>query len=177
MRHVVAFIERLTTGVGYLAALVVLPLIVATCYEVLSRYLLGAPTIWAYELGYMATGSHFLLGAALTLKRAGHIRIDLIYDQLSDRNKALIDLVCYVFLFLPFLVLLSWSLWEYAARAIVTGELSGQSAWNPLIWPFRLVFFVGFALLGLQVIAEIIKCVWVLTGRAPGRGQTDAQEA
>ena len=62
MRKLLNFIDKCSACVGYVAAWIVLPLIFATVYEVFSRYALNAPTIWAYELGYMATGSGFLLG-------------------------------------------------------------------------------------------------------------------
>ncbi len=163
--RIVRAIERLTEGVGFLAALVVVPLVLATCYEVFARYVFGAPTIWAFELGYTLMGVHFLLGGALTLKRQGHVRIDLIYGQLSARKKAAIDLVLYLVLVLPALLLVSYWLMDYAASAYAAGETSGQSAWNPPIWPFRAVIAASFVLLSLQVMAECLKCLWVLQGR------------
>jgi len=168
MRPLIWAIERLNFGVGCFAALLIVPLVLATCYEVFARYLFGAPTIWAFELGYMLTGAYFLLGSALTLQRGEHIRIDLIYARLSPRRKATIDLVCYVALFIPFSIYLGIRLWEYMAGAYVSGEGSGQSAWNPPIWPFRLVFVVGFATMGLQALAEVGKCILTLAGRPAG---------
>ena len=56
-------------------------------------------------------------------------------------------------------------LWEYWVEALIAGDRSGQSAWNPIIWPFRLMFFLGFALLWAQGLAELIKCFWYLSGR------------
>lgn len=168
MRLLVAAIERVNFGVGCFAALLIVPLVLATCYEVFARYLFGAPTIWAFELGYMLTGAYFLLGAALTLQRGEHIRIDLIYARLRPRRKASIDLACYVLLFIPFAIFLGIRLWEYTASAYVSGEGSGQSAWNPPIWPFRLVFVVGFATMGLQALAEVGKCILTLSGRPIG---------
>ena len=159
MRGVISAIERLTEGVGGLAALVIIPLVVATCYEVFARYIFGAPTIWAFELGYTLTGVHFLLGGAITLKRRSHVRIDLIYDQLSVRKRAAIDLVLYAALVLPALSLIFLRLAEYAGAAYSSGETSGQSAWNPPIWPFRVIIAASFLLLALQVAAEILKCV------------------
>ncbi len=157
-------IECLTEGVGFLAALVVIPLVLATCYEVFARYVFGSPTIWAFELGYTLMGVHFLLGGALTLKRQGHVRIDLIYGQLSRRKKAWIDLLLYLFVVLPALVLVTWQLSDYAAGAHASGETSGQSAWNPPIWPFRAVIAFSFLLLALQVLAECLKSWRVLRG-------------
>ena len=165
MAFVVRFIERIVGGLGRVTALVVIPLVLATSFEVFSRYPFGAPTIWAYELGYMLTGSHFLLGASLTLLMGSHIRIDLLYAKFSDRGRAWVDLICYATLFFPFVVLLSESLFQYGYRAFLSNELSGQSAWSPPIWPFRLILTLGFVLLAMQVFAEILKCISVLIGR------------
>lgn len=165
METIVKIIERITGSVGAITALVIIPLIIATCYEVFSRYLFDAPTIWAFELGYILTGTHFLLGAAIALMRGSHIRIDLLYSRFSHRRKASVDLFLYLFLFLPFLVLLCDSLLDYALRSFASGERSGASAWNPPIWPFRMLLTAGFALLTLQVVAEILKCIAVIRGR------------
>lgn len=165
MRGVIAFIEGLSEGIGGLAALVVVPLVLATCYEVFARYVFGAPTIWAFELGYILMGIHFLLGGAITLKRQGHVRIDLIYAQLSERRRAIIDLVLYTALVLPALTLICLRLADYAAEAYQSGETTGQSAWNPQIWPLRAIIAASFLVLTLQVVAEILKCIGTLRDR------------
>jgi TRAP-type mannitol/chloroaromatic compound transport system permease small subunit len=162
----VRVIERLSHASGVAIAWVVLPLILATCYEVFSRYVLGAPTIWAFELGYMAMGVHALIGAAYTLKERGHIRIDVLYSRLPAKARAVIDTFGYVVLFLPVVGWLTFALWDYWVEAYLLDELSGQSAWNPVIWPFRLAFFLGFLLLALQGLAELIKCVRFVSGRS-----------
>ena len=157
LKRFVQFIEYATTGVGVVAAWLVLPLIAATGYEVFSRYALGAPTIWAYDVGYMLTGSHFLLGGALTLKCNAHIRIDVLYSKFSPKKQALVDALAFAIIAIPFSYLLSVALWNYAIEAYQTKELSGESAWNPVVWPFRMVFFAGFAILTLQSVAEVLK--------------------
>jgi TRAP-type mannitol/chloroaromatic compound transport system permease small subunit len=159
MSAIVRLIERISSFTGVIAAWLIVPLVFATVYEVVARYAFNAPTIWAYEIGYLMTGSSFLLGMAYALSRDAHIRIDVISTLFSLRTKAIIDLVCYIGLLIPFLVWLTHLLWTRALAAIASGEKSGQSAWNPPLWPFRTVFFVAFALLLLQVIAEVIKCV------------------
>lgn len=165
MLSFVRMIERITGGIGLIAALVVAPLILAMVYEVFSRYLFNAPTIWAYELAYMAMGTNFLLGAAFTLRERGHIRIDVAYSHFSPRLKALVDAVGYLLIFLPVAWWLTWGLWNYAYGAFLSGETSGESAWNPVIWPFRLVFFLGFLALALQGTAELIRAFYALRGR------------
>lgn len=165
MSQIVRWIERLSDMTGSVIAWVVFPLILATCYEVFSRYVLNAPTIWAFELGYMAMGVHGLIGAAYTLRARAHIRIDVLYGRYPPKIKALVDALGYLVLFLPVVIWLCLGLWEYWVEAYVAGELSGQSAWNPPIWPFRLSFFLGFAFLLLQGVAELIKAIQAFAGQ------------
>jgi len=77
----------------------------------------------------------------------------------------LIDSLGYLVLFLPVVSWVSLGLWEYWVEAFVGDHRSGQSAWNPIIWPFRFTFFLGFAFLWLQGIAEFIKCLRFLAGQ------------
>jgi TRAP-type mannitol/chloroaromatic compound transport system permease small subunit len=154
-------IERITTSVGIMAAFAIVPLVLATCYEVLARYVFGAPTIWAYEIGYTLTGSHFLLGMAYTLAVGAHIRIDIFSGKFAPRTRAVIDLAAYAVM-LPLLVWLSYALFQHLATGYLRSERSGQSAMNLPVWPFRIVFFTAFTLLALQVLAETIKTVRTL---------------
>lgn len=164
MLWILRLLEGVTGHTGIVAAWLVLPLVAVTCYEVFSRYILGAPTIWAYDVGYMLTGAHFLLAIAFTLREQGHIRIDVFYSRFPKRLQNLIDSLGFAILVLPLGFYLCDSLAQYAVDAYVSGESSGESAWNPIIWPFRLVFFSGFALLVLQTIAELIKNICSLLG-------------
>lgn len=154
-------IERVTRSVGIMASLAIVPLVLATCYEVLARYLFQAPTIWAYEIGYTLTGSHFLLGMAYTLAVGAHIRIDVFSGRFAPRTRALIDLAAYAVM-LPLLVWLSYALFQHLATGYLRSERSGQSAMNLPVWPFRIVFLVAFTLLALQVLAEIVKTLRTL---------------
>ncbi len=177
MVSIIRLIESFSVSIGYTAALVVVPLALATCYEVFARILFGAPTIWAFELGYTLMGIHFLLGGALTLQRGAHVRIDLVYSRLSPRFQALADLLLYVVLLVPCLYLLSERLTEYAIEAYYSGERSGNSAWNPVIWPFRAIIAFSFMLLLLQVIAECLKAIRIIRGLPPVTSANGDREA
>ena len=158
----VSAIERITDNIGRVAAWLVVLLALTTCYEVFSRYLLNAPTLWAYEVGYMATGSNFILGIAYTLRERGHIRIDVLYSRFSERTKAVVDIIGLALFLLPATFWLSLKLWTYAYDAYLIGETTGESAWNPVVWPFRCIFFLGFVLLGLQGLVELLKSFKVI---------------
>lgn len=157
MAAICRWIDRLNAVTGLIAGWLIAPLIGAMCFEVGARYLFNAPTIWAYELAYLLTGAGWLLGMAYALSRGAHIRIDVFYLSMSPRAQALVDIVCYVFLLLPFLIWLTSTLDDRALAAFRSGEKTGQSAWNPPIWPFRAVFFISFALLCLQIVAEVLR--------------------
>lgn len=159
-------IEALTRFAGWLGALLVLPLIGALIIEVLSRYVAGRPTLWAFEVSYMVMGAMFMLGMANTLRIGQHVSVDIMTLQLSQRANAAIRAIGYV-LFLPVLAWLVWELSKYALAAFETNERSGRSAWNPVVWPIFTVWFLGFALLALQVFAELLKSICLLSGKHP----------
>ena len=154
-------IERASEWAGVFGACLIVPLVLATCYEVFARYLFGAPTIWAYEVGYTLTGAHFLLGMAFTLKYGEHIRIDIFSGKFSPRARAIIDLVGYAIV-LPLTAWITLYLFFYLRTGYVTNEKSGQSALNLPVWPLRVIFCLAFLLLALQVIAEVAKSARVL---------------
>src|SRR5688572_9400759 len=148
----------MTGSVGILASFALVPLVIATCYEVFARYIFGMPTIWAYEVGYVLTGAHFLLAMAFALRTDEHIRIDIFSGRFSQRTRAVIDLSAYAVM-LPLMIWISYALWLHLAQGFARNERSGQSALNLPVWPFRVIFFVAFLLLALQVLAEVIKAV------------------
>ena len=159
MKNFIKYLEIITCVPGYIASSLIIPLIFATCYEVFARYLFNSPTIWAYEFGYLLMGFHFLLGGALTLKKKSHIRIDIFYNKMSDRNKGIVDLVFYLFLILPCLSVLSYKLLGHTQNSFLSNETTGHSAWNPKIWPMHFVIFLSFFILFLQVLVECIKSI------------------
>ena len=158
-------IERASEWAGVLGACLLVPLVLATCYEVFARYLFGAPTIWAYEVGYTLTGAHFLLGMAFTLKYGEHIRIDVFSGKFSPRPRAVIDLLSYAIV-LPLTAWLTLYLFFYLRTGYITNEKSGQSALNLPVWPLRVIFCLAFLLLALQVIAEVAKLLRALRKEA-----------
>ena len=158
MDSVIRNIERVTGSVGIMASFALVPLVIATCYEVFARYAFGMPTIWAYEVGYVLTGAHFLLAMAFTLQKDEHIRIDIFSGNFSQRTRAVIDLLAYSVL-LPLMVWITYALFQHLAAGYLRNERSGQSALNLPVWPFRVIFVVAFTLLTLQILVEVVKAV------------------
>lgn len=161
-------IEALTRFAGWLGAFLVFPLIGALIIEVLSRYVAGRPTLWAFEVSYMVMGAMFMLGMANALRINQHVSVDIVTLKLSPRANAAIRAIGYV-LFLPVSAWLVWELSKYALAAFETNERSGRSAWNPVVWPIFTVWLAGFALLTLQVVAELLKSLYLLMGHHPAQ--------
>jgi TRAP-type mannitol/chloroaromatic compound transport system permease small subunit len=162
LKGLIGFLDRVSGTSGAIAAWLVVPLIAASCYEVFSRYVLGAPTFWAYEIGTMVMGTHFLIGLAYTLREREHVRVDFLYAHVSPRKRALIDAFTYAALVMPVAGWLTAGLWGKVQSAYESHERSGMSAFNPVIWPFRLIMCTAFALLFLQALAELLRCYEVL---------------
>jgi len=162
---IVRLIGVLSLWSGRIGALIVLPLVFAMVFEVISRYAFAAPTIWAFELSYMMMGTIFLLGLSYALLIGQHVNVDFIHQRLPRRAIAVIDAIGYAIL----TCMLFWMLSVLAQNAVDTyhtGEGSGLSAWNPKIWPYRTIYVVGFALFALQSLAKTIENILVATGLA-----------
>ena len=160
-------VESFTRFFGLVGAWGTTFLIVAMVFEVISRYFLNAPTKWAFEVAYMLMGTSFMFGIAYCLQMRRHVRVDFFYDNISIKSRAVVDLFGFCIL-LPMIIWLSAGLWDYFHQAYKVNELSGESAWNPIIWPFKFAFVMGFILLLMQTVVEVTKNILVLsTGDAP----------
>ncbi|MGY6632137.1 MAG: TRAP transporter small permease subunit [Alkalilacustris sp.] len=158
-------VERVTDVAAFLGCLLLIPLILSMTYEVVARYAFNAPTFWAFEVSYMLMGSIFMLGMASALKHDQHVRVDFLFNAMPPRVRAGIDILCFL-LVLPCAAWLAYELFNFAQRAYLSGRSTGRSAWNPVIWPYRAMLSVGFAVLTLQILVQIVKSArTIVTGR------------
>jgi TRAP-type mannitol/chloroaromatic compound transport system permease small subunit len=164
--RVVRAVDGFTRLIGKALAWLTVPLVGGVTYEVVARYGFNAPTIWAFDLTYMLYGSLFMLGAAYALLKGAHIRTDIFWERFSDRTKGLIDASAYLLFFFPGLLMVLLSSVDEAWRAFELGERSEQTAWQPLIWPFKAVVPLAAVLLLIQGVSEFLKSLHAArTGR------------
>ncbi len=156
--RVIRTIDSFSKWSGRLFSFLAVPMMGALVYEVGSRYLLKAPTVWAYDITYMTYGSLFMLGAAYALHRKAHVRTDLIYRLLSVRTQALIDGVLYFTLFFPGMAFFLVKGWESFAYSWFLKE-KAMGAWAPPLYPFKAVIPLAALLLIIQGVAELMKCI------------------
>jgi TRAP-type mannitol/chloroaromatic compound transport system permease small subunit len=156
-------IDRLNTILGRLAAFLVLAAALISAGNATLRYLLSVSSnAWLEIQSYMFAGI-VLLGAAETLRKNEHVRVDLVYSNLSERRRLWIDVFGIVLFLLPFMLVMVWLSWPIAWRSIRTGEGSTNAGGLPL-WPLRMLLPLGFGLLGLQGLSELIKRIAAIRG-------------
>ena len=115
------------------------------------------------EMQWYLFGAAFLLAAAYTLKQNEHIRVDIVYGMFSRRVQHWIDLLGHVFFLMPFVLLMIYYFTPYFLLSYRSGEVSTNSG-GLIIWPAKLLLLVGFTLLGIQGISEIIKKIAIMRG-------------
>jgi TRAP-type mannitol/chloroaromatic compound transport system permease small subunit len=156
-------IDRLNEFIGkWVGWLILVSILVSAGNAVIRKALNTSSNAWL-ELQWYLYGAAFLLAAAYTLKQNEHIRIDIVYGMFSRRVQHWIDLLGHVFFLMPFVLLMLYYFVPYVLRSWHSGEVS-SSAGGLIIWPAKLMLLIGFALLALQGVSEIIKKIAVMTG-------------
>jgi len=159
MQFFLKVIDRLSMALAVIAGILLLILIGDMMYEVVSRRVFSAPTLWAYDIAYMANGIGFLFAAGYTLRNNAHIRIDFLSTRLPRDWQDWINVVVYIGLFIPALIFFIIGAYDEWLEAYLTNELDPASPWKPLLWPLFAGLLVGFAALLLQAVAECIRHV------------------
>jgi TRAP-type mannitol/chloroaromatic compound transport system permease small subunit len=137
---------------------------------VVARYLFRAPTSWGLDVSLMLYGTLFMMAGAYTLSRNGHVRGDVLYRFLSPRAQAALDLALYLLFFLPGIAALAWFGVGFAQDAWAIREQSQTTSYGLPVYPLKTVIPIAGALLLLQGLAEIARCVICLrTGDWPRR--------
>ncbi len=152
-------VDSLNSWVGKTFAWCIVLLTGAVCYEVFSRYVMGAPTDWAFDASYILYGTLFMMAGAYTLARNGHVRGDFLYRNWAPRTQARIDLALYVLFFFPGIIALIYSGWGFARLSQLLNERSSFSPNGPIIWPFKFIIPITGVLMLLQGIVESIRCI------------------
>jgi len=165
-------VDAVSTWAGKAAAWLIIALTAVVCVEVFKRYVLNAPTAWIFEANNMLYGALFMLAGAYALAQNAHVRGDFLYGSMRPRTQASLDLVLYIVFFLPGIAALLYAGYRFAALSWRIGEHSSVLAEGPPVYPFKTVIPIAGALIMLQGLAEIVRCVVCLrTGAWPSRLQ------
>jgi TRAP-type mannitol/chloroaromatic compound transport system permease small subunit len=156
-------IDNINTWIGRAVAWLVLVAVLVSAGNAVFRKAFDMSSNAWLELQWYLFGAVFMLAAAYTLRQNEHIRIDIIYGLFSRRKQHWIDLFGHVFFLMPFVLLMLYYFVPYFLLSYRSGEVS-SSAGGLVIWPAKLMLLIGFFLLALQGISEIIKKIAVMRG-------------
>ena len=163
-------VDEISTWVGKAAAWLIILLMMVVSIEVFKRYIMNMPTAWIFDFDNMIYGTLFMLGGAYTLAQNAHVRGDFLYSSMRPRMQASLDIVLYIVFFLPGIAALIYAGYDYASLSWQINEHSNVTANGPPVYQFKAVIPIAGALILLQGIAEIVRCVVCLkTGEWPTR--------
>lgn len=157
-------IDRLNLWLGRLAAVLVLAAALISATNAFFRYAFDMSSNAWLEIQWYLFAAIVFFGAAETLRRNEHVRVDLVYMAVSERRRLWIDIVGIILFLLPFTLLMVWLSWPVAYRTWESGEGS-FSAGGLIRWPVWMLLPLGFLLVAIQGISELIKRVAALRGQ------------
>jgi TRAP-type mannitol/chloroaromatic compound transport system permease small subunit len=156
--------DKFSDVMGWIAGVLNLLMLVNVFYDAIMRYFFKTGSIAMQEMEWHLFAIVFLFGIAYGLKEDGHVRVDVLYDRFSPRNKAIVNLAGTFLLLLPLSVLIiEGSVW-YVQEAYTSGEVSGDPGGLPYRWLIKLVIPASFVFLVVSAIGFVIRNINVLLG-------------
>jgi TRAP-type mannitol/chloroaromatic compound transport system permease small subunit len=156
-------IDKMNEKLGWLAVWAVFISCMVSAGNATVRYVFDNSSNAWLELQWYLFAVTVMFGASYVLKTNEHVRVDVIYGRLTGVRRAAIDLFGMIFFLMPAALLMVWMSWPWFMDAYTHNEMS-SNAGGLIRWPVKVTLPVGFALLSLQGISEIIKRVAFLTG-------------
>lgn len=132
-------------------------------YEVIARFVFNSPTNWVHESMFLMFGMQYMISGAYAYKEDQHVRVDVVYTHLSDRGKAIADIVSSIFFFI-FTITMLYTGWKFAWDAVQNQETS-FTEWTVQYWPVKLAIPIGAALIVLQGVSKLLKDITLVMRR------------
>jgi TRAP-type mannitol/chloroaromatic compound transport system permease small subunit len=176
MKPLIHAIESVNIWIGRAFGWCILILTFSVAYEVFVRYVLNAPTVWAFDMMVQMYGALFLMAGAYALAQDTHVRADVIYRLIPVKWQARIDFVLYFVFFFPGMLALVWYGAEIASDSWRYKEVSWNSPARVQIYFFKTLIPIAGTMLIAQGISECMRCIIAMkTGSWPERME-DAKE-
>jgi TRAP-type mannitol/chloroaromatic compound transport system permease small subunit len=163
IRYYVRVVDRLSDWVGLVAMYLIVLMIGILLLDAITRNVLNIPLHWCIEAAQFTLAAYYFMGGAKTLKDNDHVRMDLIYSNLSERGKAIMDLIT-VWCLLFYLAVLLFGSISSLTYAIKTNE-TRFSMWNPSMIPIKALMVACIVLMILQTISLVFKYFAAARGR------------
>ena len=163
IKYYVKFIDGLTKTVGHFTMYLVFVMMAILVLSFVTRNIINLPMIWIIEMAQFIMTAYYILGGGYSLMTNDHVRMDLVYSKLSERNQARMDLFTSVFLVFYLVCLLIGSY----SSLIYTLDTNQRlfTAWAPYVWPIKSIMLFGILLMLLQSISTFFKDLAKVIGR------------
>jgi len=155
--------DWISTRLGKLAAWAVLAAALISAGNAFVRFGLNTSSNAWLEIQWYLFAATVMLGAPVVLKLNEHVRVDIFYGKLKRNGPVYVDLFGLLFFLLPVMAIIAWLSWPLFVNMFVTKEMSGNSG-GLIRWPAMMLLPLGFALMFLQGVSEVIKRVAYLQG-------------
>lgn len=155
--------DGLSEFVGRAISWLTLAMIAVLMLEIVARYFLNSPTIWAHEMSTMLYGGFCILAGAFTLRHRGHVRSEVIWGMLGTRARAVCDVIIFAIGLLVMGIFFVMAV-EFAAESWAVREYSNKSIWQPALYPIKTVIPVAVGLVWLQNLAEFLRAFLTAIG-------------
>ena len=159
-----AAITRFSTWIGYVCGILLLLLIANVFYDVVARYVFNSVSIGMQEMEWHLYASMFLLGVSYAISTEGHVRVDLIYERLSPKRRAVIDLTGSLVLLLPFTLMVFWYGIDFTWQAWDIDEGSGDPGGLPNRWIIKGMIPFSFLAMAISGLGMALRSINILRG-------------
>jgi len=176
LQRLIQLNDRIISAIGHCVSWAALILVLTTCLIVIMRYLFNIGSVALQESLLYMHSLIFLLGAAWTLQKDGHVRVDIFYRPLSAKGKAWINALGTLLLLIPSCIFLFWISWEYVASSWSYFEGSRESGGIDGVFLLKTLLLVMPVLLILQGLANLLYSLLVISGRIEPEA-TDSEAA
>lgn len=159
MAGLVLRIEWLIDRIGQAASMLALAIIVLMACNVLLRYSMSLGTVWAQELEWHLLAALILFGMSYSLQRGDNVRVDIFYSKYSPATRRVVDIVSAV-LTIAIAIVMIFLTWKYVAQSFAIDEMSPDPGGIPFRWAVKSLLPIGFALLLLQAVGELLRLIF-----------------
>ena len=160
----VKYVDFASEKVGRLAMLLVFVMIGVLLLDAVTRNIINIPLSWCVEMAQFTMAAYYILGGAYSMQLGDHVRMDLIYDRVSEKTKAKLDVATSGCLLFYLVCLLVGSI-SSTVYAIETGQRK-FSMWNPSMIPIKVIMVFGIVLMLLQAVSMLFKDIAKARGQA-----------
>ena len=154
LMKVVSAIDAINDWTGKIISFLPVPIVIIMVYEAIVRYLFNAPTSWAFDVSVLVFAIYVAMTGAYALRHSSHVNVDIFYANFSQRTKAIMDILTYIFI-LAFCAAILWKGYQMMVLSIKKSEIFSTSIVGVPLYPIKIALVVGTLLVFIQSLSDL----------------------